>query len=467
MASTYAYMDRPFARLFTFAILALASVDLRAQDDATSLIIELLKDPDKEVRAIALEQVRTEAKGEAATLKFAELLPTLPAEAQVGLLSALGGRGDKAAAPAVRKLLETDQAAVKVAAIEALGSLGAADDVIALVKLLSSDDKAEQAAARASLVRVSSEEASAAIVAEMEKAPSPQRVTLIGILTARRTGIPEILKAAVSDDGSVRTAAMASLGEIAGADNFPGMLQGVLKAQPGKERAAAERAIAAVCLRLPSDTDRARALIAAFDALPPKDRQTPLLLPTLGRVGGREALVIVERAIADSDSGMHAAGLTALCNWPDGSVAPRLLELARTEEHAEHRTLARKALIRIAPLDDARSDERRLDLVKTTFAMCQDDAERKLVLQRADSIRTMDTLHYVARFLEDPAFEQQACETIVELAHHRGLREPNKAEFDPLLDRVVATSKDAVVVDRAQRYKKGETWNRPKPAESP
>ena len=59
------------------------------------------------------------------------------------------------------------------------------------------------------------------------------------------------------------------------------------------------------------------------------------------------------------------------------------------------------------------------------------------------------------------------CETIVELAHHRGLREPNKAEFDPLLDRVMATSKDEVVVDRAQRYKKGETWNRPKAADSP
>jgi hypothetical protein len=89
------------------------------------------------------------------------------------------------------------------------------------------------------------------------------------------------------------------------------------------------------------------------------------------------------------------------------------------------------------------------------------------VLQRAKSIRTMATLRYVAAFLDDPKFDQQACETVVELAHHRGLREPNKGEFDPLLDRVVAISKDATVVDRAQRYKKGETWNRPKPAETP
>jgi len=260
----------------------------------------------------------------------------------------------------------------------------------------------------------------------------------------------------------VRAAAMAALGEIGTAEQIPGMVQGVLKAQPGKERAAAERAVAAVCERLPDGTDRAAPLIAAFDALPPKDRLAPQLLPTLGRVGGPAALTIVERALANSDSDMHSAGVTALCNWPDGAVATRLLELARTEEHKEHRTQARKALIRIAPLADGRSDQRRLDLVKTTFAMCQDDAEQKLVLQRAKSIRTIETLHYVAKFLDDARFAQVACETIVELAHHRALREPNKAEFDALLDRVIATSKDATIIDRAQRYQKGQTWNRPK-----
>jgi HEAT repeat protein len=451
-----------------FTLTLVAACYARAQDDAIALIVQLLGDKDKDVRAIALDQVRREAAGEAATLKFAELLPTLPADAQVGLLSALAGRGDKAAAPAVRSILTdaTDEA-VRVAATQALGSLGSGDDVPVLVKALASGPKPEQAAARASLVRLSGEAASAAIVEEMQRGPTPQRIALIEILATRRTGIPELLKAAIDEDAAIRTAGMIALGEIGTPDQLAGMLQGVLKAKPGKERTAAERAVAAVCHRLPDNTDRAKPLIAAFDALSPKDRLTPLLLPTLGRVGGPEALIIVERALADSDFDMHSAGLAALCNWPDGAVAARLLELARTEEHAEHRKQALKALIRVAPLSDARSDSRRLDLVRTIFVMCQDDTERNLVLQRAKSIRTMATLRYVAAFLDDPKFDQQACETVVELAHHRGLREPNKGEFDPLLDRVVAISKDATVVDRAQRYKKGETWNRPKPAETP
>jgi HEAT repeat protein len=439
---------------------------VRAQDDAVSLIIDLLKEDDKEVRAIALDQVRTEAKGEAATQKFAELLPTLAADAQVGLLRALAGRGDKAAAPAVRTIVaETKDDAVRVAAIEALGSLGSGDDVGALVKVLAGGPQPAQAAARASLVRLSGDAASDAIVEQMQRGPTPQRVALIEILATRRAGVSEILKAAVDDDPAVRTAAMTALGAIASPQEIPGLVQGVLKAKAGKERTAAERAVALVCQRVADGRPQAKPLLDAIEAVPAADRNT--LLPTLGRVGGSVALPVVEKAIQDTDPDVHTAGLTALCNWPDGAVASRLLELARTEEHAEHRTLARKALIRIAPLPDARSDQRRLDLVRTTFAMCQDDAERKLVLERAKSVRTMETLRYIAAYLDDPKFAEQACETVVELAHHRGLREPNKAEFDPLLDRVVAISKDATVVDRAERYKKGETWNRPKAGESP
>ena len=37
-------------------------------------------------------------------------------------------------------------------------------------------------------------------------------------------------------------------------------------------------------------------------------------------------------------------------------------------------------------------------------------------------------------------------------------REPNKAEFDRAPDRVIETSKDATVIDRAGYYKKGQTW---------
>jgi hypothetical protein len=123
-----------------------------------------------------------------------------------------------------------------------------------------------------------------------------------------------------------------------------------------------------------------------------------------------------------------------------------------------------RALIRVAPLPDQRSDGLRLETLQTALDLCQQDADRRAALERAKAIRTVQTLRFVAEYLDDPTFAQQACLTIVELAHHSGLREGRREEFHRALDRVIEISEDPVVVDRAQRYKKGQTWVRPKPA---
>jgi hypothetical protein len=70
----------------------------------------------------------------------------------------------------------------------------------------------------------------------------------------------------------------------------------------------------------------------------------------------------------------------------------------------------------------------------------------------------MDTVHWVLTYFDDPKLAQDACFSIVEMAHHRELRHPNKAEFEKILDRVMATSKDAIVVERARRYKNEQTF---------
>jgi hypothetical protein len=237
------------------------------------------------------------------------------------------------------------------------------------------------------------------------------------------------------------------------------MVAGVLEAAAGKEREAAERSVVAVCMR-GEEARRAEPLLAAVAALDAAERS--VLLSTLGRVGGDKARNIIEDAIASADDEQHALGLQALCRWPDASVASRLIELVNSDEHSAHRATALRALIRVAPLPDGRSDVAKLALLKQAMAMCTRDAERNLVLQRASAVRIPETLAFAVPYVDQSAYAQQACETIVELAHHRTLRETNKAAFDRALDQVIATSRDALVIERAQRYRLGQTWVRPK-----
>jgi hypothetical protein len=171
-------------------------------------------------------------------------------------------------------------------------------------------------------------------------------------------------------------------------------------------------------------------------------------------------LKIVEAAIANADPGWRDAGVQALCNWPDGSVAARLLELSKTAGEASQRRMALLALIRVAPLPDPRPPAEKLRMLKAAMELVVRDEDRKSILKRVQAIRTIDALHYAASYLNDPRLAQPACATIVELAHHRELREPNKLEFDRLLDQVIRISKDSVVVERAKRYRAGQTYHK-------
>jgi HEAT repeat protein len=432
-----------------------------AADESVALVIGLIGEKDKDSRAVGLDLIRTEIKGEAATRQFAAQLPKLSVDAQTGLLSALADRGDAAARPAVIDILKaTQDEPVKIAAINAIGVLGSVEDLPLLLSFLSSSSPAEKLAAKAALVRLSGGNVPAAIVAIVKQATDGRlRATLIEVLTTRRAldVLPELLALALDADATVRAAAMASLGQLAGPAQIPGLIAGVLKAEKGGERDAAERAVALVCSRTSNPEQRADALLAAIDKLSPIDRAAAL--PTVGRVGGPVALTAVEVAIADPV--LHEAGLRALSNWPDASVAPQLFKVLQADEHAEHRALALTTLVRIAPLSDKRSNDQRLALLKQVMGLCTEAEDQNRVIKRASAIYTVETLRFVVPYLDQPEHAQQACETVVELAHHRDVRDANKADFMPALDKVIATSKDAAVVDRAERYKAGKTWVRP------
>ncbi len=451
--------------LVCLALAAGAAGSLFAEETGEELIvlvIDLLGSKDKDERALGLNQVRSEAKGQAATRRFAAQLSRLSPEAQVGLLSALADRGDATARPAVLELFAASRdPAVRVGAVAALGFLGEPGDARLLVRSLAGSSKPEAAAARGALVRLRGENAPKQIVAEMKAAPAPVRAALIEILATRRARdtVPDLLAAALDSDAKVRAAAMSALGQLAGPEQLEGMVRGVLKSHPGAEREGAERAVALICNRNPDPAKRAEPLLAIIDKQNAVDRL--VLLPTLGRIGGPAALKLVEAALANQQPVVHEVGLRALCNWPDASVAPRLVELAKGDSHMPHRALALAAIVRIAPLADQRTDAQRLDLLKQAMGMSTRDAERIAVLKRARTIRTLAALQFLLPYLDQPAFAQVTCESIVELAHHRDLREPNKKEFDPALDKVMKISNDATVVDRAQRYKKNQTWARP------
>jgi hypothetical protein len=116
-----------------------------------------------------------------------------------------------------------------------------------------------------------------------------------------------------------------------------------------------------------------------------------------------------------------------------------------------------RALTRVAVLHDSRSDTERLALLKTCMNLATNDDARNYVIKRAAAVRTVESLRFVAPNLDSPALAQEACASVVELAHHRELRIPNATEFNAALDHVIRICKDHVVLDKAQRYRQNKT----------
>lgn len=434
-----------------------------ANDELVQMVVNLLGDADADLRAVGLEQVRSEVKGTAATQAFVKLLPELTAEGQAGLIAALADRSDRSARPGILTILrDSKDPTVRVAAILAVGSLGEVDDVDRLVAILAEGTPAEQAAAKKSVTRLLGDGVAARIASHIGKGDSKVSVELIQILATRRAldTVGALLDAARGTDPAIRGAAMQALSELADTTSLPGMLAAVLKAEPGRERDAAERCTAKICEKVKDPNQRAETLLAEVHKHSAADQLA--LMPLLGRVGGDPALKVIEAAIADSDPKQHEMGIRALCLSPSAAVAPRLIELVRTDAHPHHQAMALAAVVRVAPYPDGRTDQQRLALLEQALAMSQTDDQRDAVVKRAGTIRCIESLRFLMPYTDQPRFAETACLSIVELAHHRGLRVPNKSEFSKALDKVIATSKDAVVIDRAKRYKAGQTWVRPK-----
>ncbi len=295
-------------------------------------------------------------------------------------------------------------------------ALGDKSDVPRLTKLL--DDAGSNKDAVAAITRLHGDDINAALCTEMKTATVAQRVKLLQLLVARHAidSVPTLLEAAKDTDAGVRIAALEALGQMAGPDGVAKLAHLILDAKDPAAREEAEKALMLVAQR---DAEvkidqRAIPLLKVMSGL--SEQEKTALLSALGRIGGQPARKVIETGLTDKDSARRAAALRGLCNWPDGSVAPRLVELAHAADDPSERKLLVDALIRVAPLPDRqRSAAERLAMLKKGMELSNGHDQKATALKRASAILSIETLRFVAPYLDQPEFTAVACKAVVEL----------------------------------------------------
>ncbi len=342
----------------------------------------------------------------------------LPAGSQWSILMAIRVRGDKSLTPIALAAVQSKDDTVRLAAVRALGTVGEAAALPVLTKLAAGEDKLGEAA-RQSLEAICGPKIDEGIIAAMRAETDPaRRAEWIDLLASRRPAgvVPVLLSEAAHPDPSVRSRAVDALAKLAGPKDIPAMVALVLKAEKGPQRDEAEKAVRLVCQQASDAEHRADPVIEVYRSTPAADRAE--LLPLLGRIGGPAARALVQQALDSKVPQRHEAGVRALCNWPDPSVADQLLDLARTAADPHNRLGALRAFIRVVALPGNLSDDKRLAMLKQAVQLAQRDEERALVLERASAVRSVHSLRFLLPYLET-ALAEPASKSIVEL---RGTR---------------------------------------------
>ena len=240
------------AFLFAVGLAVLLTGEARgANDEVVDMIVELISDSDKDMRELALEQIRDKVPGKEATMRFAKLLPQLPPDVQVMLIDALGDRGDAVARPVILKMLDSQTEAIRAMAARALSSLASPADVSVLAKVAATGSEPEKNAARHSLRQLRGHEMSVAMIEALKSADAKSKVELIGVLVDRKVSesMPVVLKSADDSDLGVRLAVLAALRVMSGANHTALVVERLKLAKDESERKLATLALRATCKR--------------------------------------------------------------------------------------------------------------------------------------------------------------------------------------------------------------------------
>jgi len=375
------------------------------KEKAVPIVLTLLKSKEPALRRAAGTFV-AEMPGAAATRAFAGQLGSLEPQAQVILLGALEARGDKAAAPYVAKLVSNAEESVRLAAVKALGTVGDASSVALLARTSTAPGELGRTALE-SLSSVTGQGVDRALIDVVRGPAEPAvKTNVINTILARRQKdvMPVLLVAARDKDQGVRQAASKALGAMGGRAELPIMLSLLVEAKNASDRAALERAAAAVISRIENpDPQPVIAELGGADA-----SARPYLLALLARIGDARSLAAVRAQLDSADSEIRKAAIRALADWPDPGPLADLLGLARKSGDAVERALALRGYIKLVSLPANRSAADTVKLLADALAIAERPDEKRAVLAALPAYPCEEAARLAEQAKNDPSVAQEA-----------------------------------------------------------
>ena len=181
---------------------------------------------------------------------------------------------------------------------------------------------------------------------------------------------------------------------------------------------------------------------------------TPEGMTLLGRVGDARTL----NRIRQGQNAMHA-----FRTWPNAVVADDLLAIAKdTNRAADDRIATLRAYTRVMSLSGTRpqdeigiqiTDVDKVNRLAAAYEFATRVDEKRLIIERVGQIRTIESLRFVMKYIDEADLRERACESVLDLARDTNFRRSQGAEVTAALDKVLAVTTNNNFRTRAEGYK--------------
>ena len=184
---------------------------------------------------------------------------------------------------------------------------------------------------------------------------------------------------------------------------------------------------------------------------------TPEGMSLLGRIGDAKTL----DRIRQGNNAVHA-----FRNWPNAVVADDLIAIARDSNRSEDDRIATlRAFTRVMslpgnqpnnPIGIRINDVEKVARLAEAYELAVRVDEKRYIIERVGQIRTVESLRFVLKYVDDSELRERVCRSILDLAHHTDLRRSAREEFNAALDKVLEVTTDNNFRNLANRYKTAE-----------
>jgi HEAT repeat protein len=400
------------------ALQGLIAVD---KNKGRDLILDVLKDGESVMHSAAIGMVPRVFE-DADILPLCELLPRLPAQSRIQLISSLSGFKNDMVLVTMIQALSSPELDVRMASLRALEKQGNASTVKLLVRQAARSRGVEQAAARTSLWNLKGAAVDDTILEVLSQEDDPAlEKELVRSLGERRIakGKPLLYGSLQGPDQGTRLEAIRALGHLSEPQDLPFLIDQLLKFEDETEQnelaetlAASARKISRPYSRAGLVTNRLRESEAASDR--------KVLLLVLGKIGDDSSLRFIRQTLEDQDPEIQEAAARALIEWPTAAARDDVFWIAETSSHPTLQVLALRAYVRMVGMERFRRPEAAVASLKAVLPLVKRPEEKMAILGVLPQFSCPAALELAESFLEDGSVEKEARAAVARL--RRSLR---------------------------------------------